>query len=164
MVLLGLVVASAFCRPGRRSEPGQRNVNRQVEFGVPSLDDQRRGKVATASRNNRSNIGVHLKRICGVVYDVQRAAVHVKRDAFGTLQLRGSALNRAYLRALEKERVDIEREIKRLEELMGGLENLSKEPDFLVMINANLHITAVREARIKKIPIIALSNLDKIFP
>ena len=60
----------------------------------------------------------------------------------------------------KKERVEIDREIHRLEELMGGLEAMPREPDLIVMIDPNLHITAVREARIKKIPIIALGNLD----
>lgn len=60
----------------------------------------------------------------------------------------------------KKERVEIEREIRRLEELMGGLETLLREPDFIVMIDPTLHSTAVQEARIKKIPIVALANID----
>lgn len=60
----------------------------------------------------------------------------------------------------KKERVEVDREIHRLEELMGGLETMPREPDFLVMIDPTLHSTAVREARIKKIPIIALANID----
>ncbi len=60
----------------------------------------------------------------------------------------------------KKERLEMEREMKRLMELMGGLENMPKEPDFVVMIDPNLHSTAVREARIKKIPIVALANVD----
>lgn len=60
----------------------------------------------------------------------------------------------------KKERVEIDREIKRLEELMGGLETMEREPDFLILIDPNLHSTAVREARIKRIPIVALGNID----
>ena len=60
----------------------------------------------------------------------------------------------------KKERVEIDREIHRLEELMGGLEAMPREPDFIIMIDPNLHVTAVREARIKRIPIVALGNLD----
>jgi small subunit ribosomal protein S2 len=60
----------------------------------------------------------------------------------------------------KKERVEIDREIKRLEELMGGLETMSREPEFIVMIDPNLHATGVKEAVIKKIPIVALANLD----
>lgn len=60
----------------------------------------------------------------------------------------------------KKERVEVDREINRLEELMGGLEAMPREPDFLIIIDPTLHTTAVREARIKKIPIVAFSNID----
>jgi small subunit ribosomal protein S2 len=60
----------------------------------------------------------------------------------------------------KKERVEIDREIHRLEELMGGLEAMPREPDLIIMIDPNLHTTAVHEAGIKKIPIVALGNLD----
>ena len=60
----------------------------------------------------------------------------------------------------KKERLEMEREMKRLEELMGGLENLSREPDFIVVIDPNLHATAVREAKVKRIPVVALANVD----
>jgi small subunit ribosomal protein S2 len=60
----------------------------------------------------------------------------------------------------KKERLDLEREMKRLEELMGGLENLSREPDLIIMVDPTLHHTALREARKKKIPVVALANVD----
>jgi small subunit ribosomal protein S2 len=60
----------------------------------------------------------------------------------------------------KKERLEMERTMKRLEELMGGLENMSREPDFLVVIDSNLHATAVREAKVKCIPVVALANVD----
>jgi small subunit ribosomal protein S2 len=60
----------------------------------------------------------------------------------------------------KKERLEMEREVARLEGLMGGLESLSREPDVVVIIDPTFHATAVREARIKNIPIIALANVD----
>lgn len=60
----------------------------------------------------------------------------------------------------KKERTLIEEETKRLEKLMGGLENLTRQPDVLVIIDPEIHQTAVREARRLKIPIISLINLD----
>ena len=60
----------------------------------------------------------------------------------------------------KKERLELEREMKRLEELMGGLENLSREPDLVIMVDPPLHHTALREARKKKIPVVALANVD----
>lgn len=60
----------------------------------------------------------------------------------------------------KKERLILEKELGRLLELFGGLENLTKEPDVVVIIDTNLHLTAVREANKIKIPIIALANVD----
>lgn len=60
----------------------------------------------------------------------------------------------------KKERVDLEKEMKRLEELFGGLEELAKEPDVVVMIDPNTHLTALREANTLKIPVVALGNVD----
>lgn len=60
----------------------------------------------------------------------------------------------------KKERLEMEREMNGLLSLMGGLENMPKVPDFIIMIDPTLHTTAVREARIKKIPIVALANVD----
>lgn len=60
----------------------------------------------------------------------------------------------------KKERLDLEKEMNRLKELFGGLENLLKEPNVLIVIDPSLHSTAVREANILKIPVIALANVD----
>lgn len=60
----------------------------------------------------------------------------------------------------KKERLEMEREMKRLEELMGGLENMTHEPDVIIMIDPILHHTALREAHTKKIPVVALANVD----
>ncbi len=60
----------------------------------------------------------------------------------------------------KKERLGIEREINRLRNLFGGLENFEKLPDAVLIINAHVHDAAVREAKILKIPVIALANVD----
>jgi small subunit ribosomal protein S2 len=60
----------------------------------------------------------------------------------------------------KKERLELEREMKRLEEMLGGLENLTHEPDLVIMVDPDLHHTALREARKKKIPVVALANVD----
>ena len=36
----------------------------------------------------------------------------------------------------------------------------TREPDLVVMIDPNMHVTAVREAHNRKIPIVALANVD----
>lgn len=60
----------------------------------------------------------------------------------------------------KKERLMFERELDRLRELFEGLEKLVREPDVLVVVDPGMHHTAVREARRKKIPVVALANVD----
>lgn len=60
----------------------------------------------------------------------------------------------------KKERVDFEKEIERLNGFFSGLEKMTKLPDALVVVNANDHITAVREAKRLKIPVVAILSTD----
>ena len=60
----------------------------------------------------------------------------------------------------KKERLGIEREINRLRHLFGGLQNFEKLPDAVLIINAHVHHSVVREARRLNIPVIALTNVD----
>lgn len=75
-------------------------------------------------------------------------------------KLRSDLASGALEKYTKKERLEMEREVHRLEELMGGLENMTREPDVIVMIDPVLHVTAVREAHVKKISIVAFANVD----
>lgn len=75
-------------------------------------------------------------------------------------KLRSDFESGALQKYTKKERLQIERELNRLRELFGGLENLLKEPDVVIIIDPTLHSTAVREANRMKIPIVALANVD----
>jgi len=67
---------------------------------------------------------------------------------------------KAFEKYTKKERVMIEKELGRLTELMGGLEFLTARPEAMVVIDSNLHLTAVREARVLKVPVVAFANTD----
>jgi len=62
----------------------------------------------------------------------------------------------------KKERVVINRNIFRMKKMFTGLENLTRLPDMIFIIDLSLkgHMTAVREARSIKIPIIAVLDSD----
>ncbi len=60
----------------------------------------------------------------------------------------------------KKERLLIDREIEHLGDLFGGVESMDKLPAAILIINAELHETALREARRTKVPIVALMNSD----
>lgn len=60
----------------------------------------------------------------------------------------------------KKERLEMDREMNRLKELVGGLEMMTREPDVMIVVDPIMHETAVREAIVKKIPVVALGNVD----
>jgi small subunit ribosomal protein S2 len=63
-------------------------------------------------------------------------------------------------RYTKKERSDFDKEIKRLELKVGGLTNLNKLPDALFIWDIKKEKTAVAEARIKNIPIVAICDTN----
>lgn len=62
----------------------------------------------------------------------------------------------------KKERVVMNKDVERMRKLFGGLENLTRLPDAIFVIDSSLknHMTAVREARQMNIPIIAIIDSD----
>lgn len=76
------------------------------------------------------------------------------------VKLRTDITSGALGKYTKKERLEMERELERLTILMGGLEAMTRVPDVLVVIDPVLHKTAVAEANTKKIPIVALANVD----
>lgn len=60
----------------------------------------------------------------------------------------------------KKERLDFDREIKRLSERVGGLTSLNKMPDAVFVWDIKEEETAVAEARKKNIPVIAICDTN----
>lgn len=60
----------------------------------------------------------------------------------------------------KKEQLEFEREIIRLEESVGGIASLEKIPDALFVVDVKYEDTAVREAKKKRVPIIALCDTN----
>ncbi len=60
----------------------------------------------------------------------------------------------------KKERVVIDKEIERLQKLFGGLEKMNMLPGALLVIGAEQHRTAIREANRTNIPVIAIASTD----
>jgi small subunit ribosomal protein S2 len=75
-------------------------------------------------------------------------------------KLKADMATNAFAQYTKKERLMIERDLERMQELLGGLEALTDHPAVLVVIDPALHLTAIREARILKIPVVALANTD----
>ncbi|MBI4084941.1 MAG: 30S ribosomal protein S2 [Candidatus Liptonbacteria bacterium] len=60
----------------------------------------------------------------------------------------------------KKEQLGFEKELRRLDELFGGLENYAGVPNVLIVIDPNQHMTAVLEANRLEIPVVAYINTD----
>lgn len=60
----------------------------------------------------------------------------------------------------KKEQLDRSREIEELDGLIGGIQQLTKLPNALFIIDINHDTTAVKEARKKNIPIVALCDAN----
>ncbi len=60
----------------------------------------------------------------------------------------------------KKERLDFDREIERLETIVGGVKDMQKVPEALFVVDIKKEKTAVREAIRRKIPIIALCDTN----
>ncbi len=60
----------------------------------------------------------------------------------------------------KKERTEFSKLRAKMDQFFLGLERLSKLPDVLLVVNANDHMTAVREARRLKIPIVSILSTD----
>ena len=76
------------------------------------------------------------------------------------VKLRTDIASGALGKYTKKERLEMEREMERLTILMGGLENMPRTPGVMIVVDPILHKTAVAEAIVKKIPIVALANVD----
>lgn len=60
----------------------------------------------------------------------------------------------------KKEQKHIDKEIEKLKKNFGGLRYLDKLPDAVFVLGVKEHMTAIREAKKKKIPVISLVDTD----
>ena len=60
----------------------------------------------------------------------------------------------------KKERLDIDKKIKKLERNFGGIVNMENKPDALFIVDPKHEHTAVKEAKLLDIPIVSLASSD----
>ena len=60
----------------------------------------------------------------------------------------------------KKEQVDFQKEIQRLDKLIGGLEGMDRLPQALFVVDIGYEKTAIREAKRKGIPIVAMVDTN----
>ncbi|MFA5128787.1 MAG: 30S ribosomal protein S2 [Patescibacteria group bacterium] len=60
----------------------------------------------------------------------------------------------------KKEQLNFQKEIVKLEELVGGIETLKKLPEAIFVVDVKAEKTAVAEARKRKVPVVALCDTN----
>lgn len=66
----------------------------------------------------------------------------------------------ALVKYTKKEQLSFQKEIIKLEELVGGIETLKKLPEAIFVVDIRAEKTAVAEARKKKVPVVALCDTN----
>jgi small subunit ribosomal protein S2 len=87
--------------------------------------------------------------------------VEIKKRIDRLADLTGKRESGELLKTTTKlERVFIDREITRLEDRLGGITNLAKRPDFMVIVDTKHEAHATKEARDAGIPVIGVMSSD----
>ncbi|HEX9664635.1 MAG TPA: 30S ribosomal protein S2 [Patescibacteria group bacterium] len=66
----------------------------------------------------------------------------------------------AYAKYTKKEQLEFDREIERLDRMVGGLASLTKIPEIIYIVDIRNENTAVAEANNKKVPIVAICDTN----
>jgi small subunit ribosomal protein S2 len=74
--------------------------------------------------------------------------------------LRDGLANGKFAESTKKEIALINKELTRLEKIVGGLSTLEKLFDVLFVVDAGFERTAVKEARLRGIKVVAISDTD----
>lgn len=74
--------------------------------------------------------------------------------------LKDSVATGAFQKYTKREQLQFMKEMEDMEVLFGGVVNLTKLPEALLVIGANQHETAIREAKRMKVPVVAVMNTE----
>src|SRR3989344_2960787 len=120
------------------------------------------------TRQGLASLAKEVARELGLPYVASRwiggtitnfSVINKRLEAFRNLAQREASgeLAEKYTKA---ERVRFQRQLGRLEEELGGIRDLLRPPDVLVLVSLRGDRLAAREARLRGIPIVALADLD----
>jgi len=86
----------------------------------------------------------------------------IKKSVSKLAEMKSKTEKGEYKSFTKKERLLIEREVARLERFFGGIADIATTPDLLIIIDIKREKSAVKEAQMKGIPIVAIvdSNCD----
>lgn len=84
----------------------------------------------------------------------------IKKDVKKLNDLKDGLEHGKFTESTKKELSKINKEITRLEKIVGGLTSLDKLFDVLFVVDAEVEKTAVKEAKLRKIKVVAISDTD----
>ncbi len=116
-------------------------------------------QVSESIKKKAESVGmpyVHQRWIGGMLTNYSVISKMIKRHGELGQQLADKKLENL----TKKERLQVEREFVRLEEVVGGISKLAKIPDAIFMIDLKREKTALREANKVGVPIVALCDTN----
>ena len=84
----------------------------------------------------------------------------IKKDIKKLIDLKSGLESGKFTESTKKELSDMNKEVTRLEKIVGGLTSLEKLFDVLFVVDAGVEKTAVKEAKLRKIKVVAISDTD----
>lgn len=140
-------------------EKALRFISDTVAAGGTVLYVGTKKQVSETIKKKAESVGmpyVHQRWIGGMLTNYSVISKMIKRHQELGQQLADKKLENI----TKKERLQVEREFKRLEEVVGGISKLSKIPDAIFMIDLKREKTALREANKVGVPIVALCDTN----
>ena len=84
----------------------------------------------------------------------------IKKDIKKLNDLKDGLEKGKFTESTKKELSDMNKEVTRLEKIVGGLTSLDRLFDVLFVVDAGVEKTAVKEAKLRKIKVVAISDTD----
>ncbi len=84
----------------------------------------------------------------------------IKKDIKKLNDLKDGLEKGKFTESTKKELSDMNKEVTRLEKIVGGLTSLDKLFDVIFVVDAGVEKTAVKEAKLRKIKVVAISDTD----
>lgn len=84
----------------------------------------------------------------------------IRKNIKKLIDLRAGLESGKFTENTKKELSEMKKEVARLEKIVGGLTGLDKLFDILFVVDAGFEKTAVKEARLRKIKVVAVSDTD----
>jgi len=144
-------------------------LERAQKFVAGLVKDKKKIVFVGTKRQAREIVRAEAERV-GMPYIVNRWLGgtitnwdEIKKNSIDKLnEMRKSLKEGKYKKRTKKEQAVIRREVSRLEQLVGGIADLDQLFDAMFVVDIKNEETAIREARIKEIPVVAIvdSNCD----